>query len=35
MNTLQVIEEREVLGKAFRIYGDFDNPLFLARDVAE
>ncbi len=35
MNNLQIIDEREVLGKAFRIYGDFENPLFLAKDVAE
>ena len=35
MNELQIIEEREVLGKEFRIYGDFENPLFLAKDVAE
>lgn len=34
-NNLQVIDERIVLGKEFRIYGDFENPLFLARDVAE
>ena len=32
---IQVIEERELLDKQLRIYGDFDNPLFLARDVAE
>ena len=32
---LQIIEEREVLGKQLRIYGDFENPLFLAKDVAE
>lgn len=32
---LQIIEEREVFEKKFRIYGDFENPLFLARDVAE
>lgn len=32
---LQLIEEREVFEKKFRIYGDFENPLFLARDVAE
>ena len=31
---INVIDEREVLGKEFRIYGDFDNPLFLAKDVA-
>lgn len=35
MNSLQVIEQRELLGKNFRIYGDFENPLFLAKDVAE
>ena len=35
MNELQVIKEQEVLGKEFRIYGDFENPLFLAKDVAE
>ena len=35
MNDLQIIEEREVLGREFRIYGDFENPLFLAKDVAE
>lgn len=31
---LVVIDEREVLGKEFKIYGDFENPLFLAKDVA-
>lgn len=31
---IKVIESREVLGKQFNIYGDFDNPLFLAKDVA-
>ena len=35
MNELQIIDEREVLGKQLRIYGDFENPLFLAKDVAE
>lgn len=35
MNELQIIEQREVLGKDFKIYGDFENPLFLAKDVAE
>lgn len=35
MNELTIIDERNVLGKDFRIYGDFDNPLFLAKDVAE
>lgn len=32
---LQVIEQREVLSQDFKIYGDIDNPLFLAKDVAE
>ncbi|WP_270312567.1 phage antirepressor KilAC domain-containing protein [Vagococcus fluvialis] len=32
---LQVIDQREVLSKDFKIYGDLDNPLFLAKDVAE
>ena len=32
---LTVIEEREILGKIIRICGDFENPLFLAKDVAE
>ena len=35
MGKLQIIEQREVLGKDFKIYGDFESPLFLARDVAE
>lgn len=34
MNNLQVVEQREVLGKEFKIYGDFENPLFLAKDIA-
>lgn len=32
--TLTVINEQEVLGKHFRIFGTIDNPLFLAKDVA-
>ena len=35
MNELKIIDERELLGKQLRIYGDFQNPLFLAKDVAE
>jgi anti-repressor protein len=35
MRDLEVIKEQEVLKKQFRIYGDVDNPLFLARDIAE
>ena len=34
-NELQVIDEREILEKQFRVYGDFENLLFLAKDVAE
>ena len=34
MNELKIFEQREVLGKEFKIYGDVDNPLFLAKDVA-
>lgn len=34
MNELQIIERREVLGKDFKIYGDLEKPLFLAKDVA-
>lgn len=32
---LEVIEQRDVLGKDFKIYGDIDNPMFLAKAVAE
>ena len=31
---LKIIEQREILGKDFKIYGDLDNPLFLAKDVS-
>lgn len=31
---IKIIDEREVLGKHFRVYGDIENPLFLAKDVA-
>lgn len=35
MNDLQIINEQEVLGKNFKIYGTYEDPLFLAKDVAE
>ena len=35
MNVLQVIEQREILGKQLTMYGDFEDPLFLAKEVAE
>lgn len=34
-NEITLIDQREVLGKDFAIYGDTENPLFLAKDVAE
>lgn len=34
MNELKVINEQEVLGKHFRIYGTVEQPFFLAKDVA-
>ena len=35
MNELNIIQEQEILGKPFTVYGDFENPLFLAKEVAE
>ena len=35
MNELTVINEQKVLGKDFKVYGTFEEPLFLAKDVAE
>lgn len=35
MKELKIINEQEVLGKNFKIYGSINNPLFLAKDVAE
>lgn len=32
---LKIINEQKVLGKDFKIYGSIDEPLFLAKDVAE
>ena len=34
MEDLNVLDEREVLGKEFKMYGTKENPLFLAKDVA-
>ncbi|MGL6186045.1 MAG: phage antirepressor [Clostridium chrysemydis] len=34
MNKLMIFENRQVLGKEFKIYGTKENPLFLAKDVA-
>lgn len=36
MNTdIQIVEKQEVLGRMVNVYGSFENPLFLAKDVAE
>lgn len=35
MSELVLLNEQEILGKAFRVYGTAENPLFLSRDVAE
>ena len=32
---VEVIAEKEMCGKQFRVWGTFDNPLFLAKDVAQ
>lgn len=35
MNEIQVLQRTTLLGKEFTVYGNAENPLFLARDVAE
>lgn len=35
MKKLNVLNNQIVLGKDFAVYGDIENPLFLAKDVAE
>ena len=35
MNNIQILNSQEILGKKFTVYGDIENPLFLAKDVAE
>lgn len=34
-NTLEIIKQQNVLGRNFKVYGTPENPLFLAKDVAE
>ena len=34
-NELLIISQQQVLNKNFTVYGTFENPLFLAKDVAE
>lgn len=35
MEEMKILNEQEVLGKHFRVYGTINEPLFLAKDVAE
>jgi len=35
LNEVFIISEQIILGKTFRIYGDFSNPLFMAKEIAE
>lgn len=35
MAKVEILKQETLLGKQFNIYGDFENPLFLAKDVAE
>lgn len=35
MTEMTIIKQQEVLGKDFKIYGTFEEPLMLAKDVAE
>ena len=35
MANITIINNQEVLGKQFNVYGNIDEPLFLAKDVAE
>lgn len=35
MDEIKILNEQEVLGKQFKVYGTPDSPLFMARDVAE
>lgn len=34
MDKLNIVEQREIMGKTFTIYGSIENPLFLAKEVA-
>ena len=35
MNEVKLVSTKQVLGKELNIYGSVDEPLFLAKDVAE
>lgn len=32
---ITIIDQKEILGRPVNFYGDWENPLFLAKDVAE
>lgn len=32
---MKIIDERELFNRSFKIYGTIDEPLFLAKDIAE
>lgn len=35
MEAIQILQKAELLGKEITVYGTVENPLFLAKDVAE
>ena len=35
MSNITILNNQEVLGKQFTVYGDIEEPLFLAKDIAE
>ena len=35
MENIQVIKKAELLGHSFTVYGTAENPMFLAKEVAE
>ena len=35
MTELQIVSTKEILGRSFTVYGTIEEPLFLAKDVAE
>ena len=34
-HTIAIIGSQDILGKTVKVYGGFENPLFLAKDVAD
>lgn len=35
LSNMEVISTQNIMGRQFNIYGDYENPLFLAKDIAE